>query len=101
MTHLTDFYCKSNPHKLGQIPGNLSLTLNNPVIDVVYIIAVKINTIIININNVFVYIFEVTVKILKIWTPEKFAVIIIKFEQRGFTVESNASQRCKIELQTV
>ena len=88
MTHLTDFYCKGNPHKLGQIPGNL--TLNNPVTDVVYIIVVKINTIIININsNVLVYIFEVTVKILKIWTPEKIAVITLKFEQRGFTVEQS------------
>ena len=43
VTHLTDFYCNSNPHKLGQIPGIVT--------SVVYIIEVKINTIIININN--------------------------------------------------
>ena len=28
-----------------------------------------------------------TIKLLKIWTPEKFAVIILKFEQGGFTLE--------------
>ena len=28
-----------------------------------------------------------TVTILKIRTPEKFAVIILKFEQRGFTIK--------------
>ena len=28
-----------------------------------------------------------TVKFLKILTPEKFAVIILKFEQRDFTIE--------------
>ena len=27
------------------------------------------------------------VKFLKIWTPEKFAVITLKFELRGFTME--------------
>ena len=31
--------------------------------------------------------YEGTVKILKIQTPEKFAVITLKFEQDGFTVE--------------
>ena len=31
--------------------------------------------------------FQFTVKILKIRTPEKFAVITLKFEQGGFTVE--------------
>ena len=29
----------------------------------------------------------VTIKFLKIRAPEKFAVIILKFEQRGFTTE--------------
>ena len=33
------------------------------------------------------YVFWGPVKILKIWTPEKFAVIILKFEQGGFTIE--------------
>ena len=28
-----------------------------------------------------------TVKLLKIWTPETLAVITIKFEQGGFTIE--------------
>ena len=28
-----------------------------------------------------------TTYILKIWTPEKFTVIILKFEQRDFTIE--------------
>ena len=28
-----------------------------------------------------------TLKILKIWTAEKFAVIALKFEQGGFTTE--------------
>ena len=28
-----------------------------------------------------------TVKIQKIWTPEKFAVNTLKFEQGGFTIE--------------
>ena len=30
---------------------------------------------------------QITVKVLKIQTTEKLAVIIIKFEQDGFTVE--------------
>ena len=30
---------------------------------------------------------ETTVYILNIWTPEEFAVIILKFEQRDFTIE--------------
>ena len=29
----------------------------------------------------------ITVKLLKIWTLEKFAVITVKFEQGGFTIE--------------
>ena len=28
-----------------------------------------------------------TIKILKIGTPEKFAVVTLKFEQGGFTIE--------------
>ena len=28
-----------------------------------------------------------TVKLLKLWTPEKFAVITLKFEQSGFAIE--------------
>ena len=30
---------------------------------------------------------KTTVKILNIWTPQKFAVITLKFEQDGFTKE--------------
>ena len=33
------------------------------------------------------YEFYITVKILKICTPEKVAVIILKFEHHGFTIE--------------
>ena len=29
----------------------------------------------------------ITVKIQNIWTPEKFAVIALKFEQDGFTIK--------------
>ena len=31
--------------------------------------------------------FDITVKILNIRTPEKFAVLNLKFEQGGFTIE--------------
>ena len=31
--------------------------------------------------------YRTTIKILTIWTPETFAVIILKFEQGGFTIE--------------
>ena len=41
-----------------------------------------------------------TVKILKIQTPEKFAVITLKFEQGGFIVEYYI-QRMQTALQTV
>ena len=41
-----------------------------------------------------------TVKILKIRTPEKFALIIIIFEQGGFTVEQ-CIKTMQTELQTV
>ena len=34
-----------------------------------------------------IWIPEINVKILKIWTPEKFAVITLKFEQGGFIIE--------------
>ena len=30
---------------------------------------------------------ETTVKVLKIWIPEKFAVLILTFEQNGSTIE--------------
>ena len=39
--------------------------------------------------------FVITVKLLKNWTPEKFAVITLKFEQGGFTME-----KCVQEMQT-
>ena len=41
-----------------------------------------------------------TIKILKFWTSEKFAVIILKFEQGGFSVEL-CDQKMQRELQTV
>ena len=41
-----------------------------------------------------------TVKIHKIWTPEKFAVITLKFEQGGFTIEQ-CVQKMQTEWQTV
>ena len=41
-----------------------------------------------------------TVKLLKIRTPEKFAVITLKFEQDGFTIEI-CFQKMQTELQTV
>ena len=37
---------------------------------------------------------------VKIWTPEKFAVITLKFEQGGFTAEQYI-QTMRTELQTV
>ena len=40
-----------------------------------------------------------TVKILKIQTPEKFAVITLKFGQGGFTVEE-CVQKMQTEWQT-
>ena len=43
---------------------------------------------------------EHTVKILKIQTLEKFAVITLKFEQGGFTVEK-CIQKIQAEWQTV
>ena len=36
-----------------------------------------------------------TIKFLKIWTPEKFTVITLKFEQSGFTIE-----KCVKTMQT-
>ena len=44
--------------------------------------------------------FYSTVKVLKIWTPEKVAVITLKFEQGGFTIEY-CIQRMQTALQTV
>ena len=38
---------------------------------------------------------EYTLKILKVRTPEKFAVITLKFEQCGFTVEQ-CVQECRL-----
>ena len=37
--------------------------------------------------NFQIYLIQVTVKLLKIETPEKIAVITLKFEQGGFTIE--------------
>ena len=45
-----------------------------------------------------VYVF--TVKILKIWTPKKFAVNTLKFEEGGFTIEY-CIEGVQTELQTV
>ena len=36
-----------------------------------------------------------TIKVLKNWTPEKFAVIILKFEPFGFTIELNVFKICR------
>ena len=41
-----------------------------------------------------------TVKILNIRTPKKFAVITLKFEQNVFTKEQ-CTQKTQLELQTV
>ena len=41
-----------------------------------------------------------TVKFLNIWTPKTFAVIILKFEQDGFT-DDRCTQKMQLELQTV
>ena len=43
---------------------------------------------------------DITVKFLKIQTPEEFAVIILKFEQDGFTKEK-CVQMMHMEWQTV
>ena len=41
-----------------------------------------------------------TVKILKFWTPKKFAVITLKFEQGGSTIEWYV-QKVQMEWKTV
>ena len=45
---------------------------------------------------------HVPYKVLKIWTPQKIAVIILKFEQGGFTIMvEECVQKMQKEWQTV
>ena len=43
---------------------------------------------------------KLTVKVLKIWTFRKFAIIVLKFEQLGFTIENHV-QKLWIEWHTM